>query len=109
MQKLQNVPRFFVHYLQVLDSLGTETVRPSSAAQCVAYIACAELPHSMWPDLIARLTNNVINAASTEMMKEATLEAVGYICQEIVSDSCASSVNVVWLLVSFFLSFFRRS
>ncbi|KAK6961585.1 importin subunit beta-1 [Biomphalaria glabrata] len=67
----------------VLDSLGTETVRPSSAAQCVAYIACAELPHGLWPDLIARLTSNVINPASTEMVKEATLEAVGYICQEI--------------------------
>ncbi|GFS20487.1 importin subunit beta-1, partial [Elysia marginata] len=67
----------------VLDTLGTEAVRPSSAAQCVAYMACAELPHKMWPDLIARLTQNVINPASTEMMKESTLEAVGYICQEI--------------------------
>ncbi|XP_041374480.1 LOW QUALITY PROTEIN: importin subunit beta-1-like [Gigantopelta aegis] len=67
----------------VLDSLGTETSRPSSAAQCVAYIACAELPHGMWPNLIAHLTSNVTNPASTEMMKEATLESIGYICQDI--------------------------
>ncbi|NP_001191603.1 importin beta 1 [Aplysia californica] len=67
----------------VLATLGTETVRPSSAAQCVAYIACAELPHKLWPDLIVNCTRNVINPASTEMMKESTLDAVGYICQDI--------------------------
>ncbi|GFN99781.1 importin subunit beta-1 [Plakobranchus ocellatus] len=67
----------------VLDTLGTEAVRPSSAAQCVAYMACAELPHGWWPELIPCLTSNVINPNSTEMMKESTLEAVGYICQEI--------------------------
>lgn len=67
----------------VLDSLGTETLRPSSAAQCVACIACAELPHGLWPDLINCLLRNVTNPSSTEMMKEATLEAVGYICQDI--------------------------
>ena len=71
--------------LQVLESLGTETVRPSSASQCVAHIACAELPQAEWPELISLLTQNVTNPASTEMMKEASLEAIGYICQDIVS------------------------
>lgn len=84
--------------LQVLDTLGTETDKRSSAAQCVAYIACAELPHRLWPDLISRLTNNVINVSSTEMMKQATLEAVGYICQEIVS-------KCVLIITSFFFFF----
>jgi importin subunit beta-1 len=70
--------------LQILAALGTETIRPSSAAQCVAYVACAELPSGMWQDLIAVLTSNVTNQNSTEMMKEATLEAIGYICQDIV-------------------------
>lgn len=69
-----------------METLGSETVRPSSAAQCVAYIACAELPTGMWPDLIVSLTRNVTNVASTEMMKESSLEAIGYICQDIVSD-----------------------
>ena len=70
---------------KVLETLGTETLRPSSAAQCVAYFACAELPNGLWPDVIAKLTSNVTNPASTEMMKESSLEAIGYICQDIVS------------------------
>lgn len=70
---------------QVLASLGTETLRPSSAAQCVANIACTELPGGLWPDLITLLCQNVTNMDSTEMMKESCLEAMGYICQDIVS------------------------
>ena len=70
---------------QVVGALGTENNRPSSAAQCVAYIAVAELPSGQWKDLIPLLVQNVIGGTSTEMMKEATLEAIGYICQEIVS------------------------
>ena len=69
--------------VKVLSTLGTESSRPSSAAQCVAYIAVAELPYALWNDLIRLLTQNVINSSSTEMMKEATLEAIGYICQDI--------------------------
>ncbi|KAH8041075.1 hypothetical protein HPB51_013735 [Rhipicephalus microplus] len=67
----------------ILSALGTETIRPSSAAQCVAYVAVAELPQMQWPDLIQVLTNNATNPASTEMLREATLEAIGYICQDI--------------------------
>lgn len=77
----------------VLASLGTETIRPSSAAQCVAYIAVAELPNRQWPNLIQILTHNVTNVNSTEMMKEATLEAVGYICQDIEPDVLATQSN----------------
>jgi hypothetical protein len=58
---------------------------PSTAAQCVAYIACAELPQGSWPEMMTILTNNVTNQNSTEMLKESSLEAVGYICQDIVS------------------------
>ncbi|XP_035206788.1 importin subunit beta-1-like isoform X2 [Stegodyphus dumicola] len=77
----------------VLSALGTETFRPSSAAQCVAYIAVAELPRGEWPDLIVMLTQNVTNAASTEMTKEATLEAIGYICQDIEPEVLVSQSN----------------
>ena len=70
----------------VLAALGTETIRPSSAAQCVAYIAVAELPVNQWPELISVLVANVTAANSTEMVREATLEAIGYICQDIVSN-----------------------
>lgn len=60
-------------------------MRPSSAAQCVANIACTELPQGLWPDLIGLLCQNITNPGSTEMMKESCLEAIGYICQDIVS------------------------
>ncbi|NWR41760.1 IMB1 protein, partial [Regulus satrapa] len=69
----------------VLQTLGTETYRPSSASQCVAGIACAEIPMNQWPELIPQLVANVTNQHSTEHMKESTLEAIGYICQDIVS------------------------
>ncbi|KAK4336955.1 hypothetical protein RND71_043527 [Anisodus tanguticus] len=80
-----NLPEEVRNYvkIKVLNTLGTETTRPSSAAQCVAYIAVAELPYNLWPDLIKLLTQNVTNSTCTEMMKEATLEAIGYICQDI--------------------------
>lgn len=70
---------------QVLQTLGTETYRPSSASQCVAGIACAEIPVTQWPELIPQLMANVTDPSSTEHMKESTLEAIGYICQDIVS------------------------
>lgn len=75
--------------------MGTEQSRPSSAAQCVAYVAVTELPHNQWLDLINMLVNNVVQATSTEMQKEATLEAIGYICQEIDSDVLVSQSNAI--------------
>ena len=76
---------FSIVNVQVLQTLGTETYRPSSASQCVAGIACAEIPVNQWPELIPQLVANVTDPSSTEHMKESTLEAIGYICQDIVS------------------------
>ncbi|CAL8086959.1 unnamed protein product [Orchesella dallaii] len=71
----------------VLAALGTETTRPSSAAQCVAYIAVIELPHNQWVDVIPMLVGNVTGHAgglpSSELLKEASLESIGYICADI--------------------------
>ena len=66
---------------KVLGALGTEQNRPSSAAQCVAYIALTEIPVGQWPNLIDRLVANVTTPGATDMTKESTLEAIGYICQ----------------------------
>lgn len=62
---------------QILAAIGTENSRPSSAAQCVAYVAVAELPVGQWNGLIPMLVENVVNTQSTELKKEATLEAIG--------------------------------
>ncbi|CAB0037658.1 unnamed protein product [Trichogramma brassicae] len=79
----------------ILGALGTENSRPSSAAQCVAYVAVAELPVGQWSELIPLLVNNVANPNSTEMMKEATLETIGYICQEIDSEVLVTQSNQI--------------
>ncbi|VDL92291.1 unnamed protein product [Schistocephalus solidus] len=65
-----------------LNALGTETTAHSSAAQCVAYIACAETPSGRWPTLMSKLVENV-TTSSVESVKHATLETIGYICQDI--------------------------
>ncbi|KIH58081.1 HEAT repeat protein [Ancylostoma duodenale] len=67
----------------VVQTLGTEPFRPSIAAQCVAAIACAELPSGHWPDVIDALRTSVTNPASSASLKESSLETLGYICQDI--------------------------
>lgn len=96
-QRWLHFPEEVRNYIKqgVLASLGTETVRPSSAAQCVAYIACTELPQGLWPDLISSLTQNVTNPGSTEMMKESSLEAIGYICQDIEPEILQTQSNEI--------------
>uniref|UniRef100_A0A158QMT1 Importin N-terminal domain-containing protein n=1 Tax=Haemonchus placei TaxID=6290 RepID=A0A158QMT1_HAEPC len=69
--------------LLVVQTLGTEPFRPSIAAQCVAAIACAELPSGLWPDVIDALRTSVTNPGSTASLKESSLETLGYICQDI--------------------------
>ncbi|XP_052374613.1 importin subunit beta-1 isoform X1 [Oncorhynchus keta] len=79
----------------VLQTLGTETYRPSSASQCVAGIACAEVPVTQWPELIPQLVANVTDPSSTEHMKESTLEAIGYICQDIDPEQLQDNANQI--------------
>ncbi|CAL9693895.1 unnamed protein product [Knipowitschia caucasica] len=79
----------------VLQTLGTENYRPSSASQCVAGIACAEIPVNQWPDLVQELVKNMTNAQSTEHMRESTLEAIGYICQDIDPEHLQEKANQI--------------
>ncbi|KAH8325500.1 hypothetical protein KR067_000147 [Drosophila pandora] len=67
----------------ILVALGTENTRPSCAAQCVAYVAVIELPMNRWTPLIQTLVSKVVSEGSSEMHREAALEAIGYICQDI--------------------------
>lgn len=68
---------------KLFQSLGTETSRPSSAPQCVANIAIIELPEQQWPGLMNALVQNVTSTSSSDSVRLSTLEAIGYICQEI--------------------------
>ena len=73
----------------MIRTLGTETEHYRSAAQCVAYIAAMEIPQNLWPEVIPTLVANVTNMQATEALKESSLEALGYICEELVSGSCS--------------------
>ncbi|KAK7575826.1 hypothetical protein V9T40_012112 [Parthenolecanium corni] len=79
----------------VLKSLGTENNRPSVAAQCVAFIAVIELPLGFWLDVIDVLCSNIVDEGSTDSMKEASLETIGYICQDIDHDCLIPHSNSI--------------
>lgn len=70
---------------RVFGTLGTEHFRPSSAPQCVGYIAMAELTEKEWPAFIEALMQNVKTSSNNDKLRLATLEAIVYLCQEIVS------------------------
>lgn len=79
----------------VLSTLGTEPAHHRSAAQCIAYMAATELPQGQWPELISVLLMNITNAQSTEALKEASLESIGYICEDIDSRFLAVQANEI--------------
>jgi importin subunit beta-1 len=79
----------------VVKTLGTESFRPSAAAQCIQLIAMVELPRSLWPGLISVLVHNVTDAESTAVLKECTLQAIGYICQDVDSRCLEEGSNEI--------------
>ena len=54
-----------------------------TCAQVIAKIAGAEIPQKQWPDLVQNLQANVANAAGPPGLRQATLEALGYVCEEV--------------------------
>lgn len=62
---------------QIIEAIGTETARPSSAAQCVASVAVAELPVNLWSQCVPTLVVKVTAPNSTERSRESALEAIG--------------------------------
>jgi len=48
-------------------------------------LAAAELPNQQWSEVTTLLVNNITNVQSTVPLKQATLETIGYICEETVS------------------------
>ncbi|XP_050439163.1 importin subunit beta-1-like [Adelges cooleyi] len=78
----------------IFKALGTES-RPSSAAQCVANVAILELPLNLWPGLISSLAANVTDPNSTDMLREASLETIGYICADTDHEVLKNESNTV--------------
>jgi len=79
----------------VIRTLGTETVRPSIAAQCINAIAGIELPYGQFPEVIDILKNNVTTPNNPEKLIESSLEALGYICQDVAPAMIEAKANDV--------------
>ncbi len=70
---------------ETLITLGSPTSRIGSyAATVIASIAAIELPENQWSDLIQILLG-FINNRENISLRIATLTAIGYICESIVS------------------------
>ncbi|XP_074281624.1 importin subunit beta-1-like [Silene latifolia] len=68
--------------IQSLSSLVYEA--RSTASQVVAKVAGIELPQKQWPELIASLLANIHQIPPH--VKQATLETLGYLCEEVSPD-----------------------
>lgn len=86
-QRWLDLPKKAKSYIKkkIISAMGTETCRPSVSPQCVAYVALAELPLGRWTHLMPMLIRNVTDEQSSEQLKVASLEAIGYICEDIDS------------------------
>ncbi|GMH10207.1 hypothetical protein Nepgr_012048 [Nepenthes gracilis] len=73
---------------QIKDSLvrtlgsSVQEARHTSA-QVIAKIAAIEIPRKEWPDLIGSLLHNMTQQNSPDALKQATLETLGYVCEEV--------------------------
>lgn len=56
----------------------------STASQVIAKVAGIELPQKQWPELITSLLSNVHQLPPH--VKQATLETLGYLCEEVSAD-----------------------
>lgn len=72
---------------QIRDALlGTLAMEPQdvrhTAAMVIAKVAAIDLPRQEWPALINALLANMSAATPQHGVRQATLEALGYICEE---------------------------
>mmetsp|Transcript_27625 Transcript_27625/g.65566 ORF Transcript_27625/g.65566 Transcript_27625/m.65566 type:complete len:891 (-) Transcript_27625:1094-3766(-) len=70
---------------QLLQSLGTTKIAGGAAAQVIAKIAAIELPRQEWPELIGALLGNMQQQGSSSVLKQSTLDALGYVCEEMAN------------------------
>jgi importin subunit beta-1 len=67
-----------------VTALGSEDSQVgTAAAQVIAAIANIELPRREWPEIIQTLVQNVTRKDGTEKLAKASLECIGFICEEI--------------------------
>ncbi|KAF3448056.1 hypothetical protein FNV43_RR08764 [Rhamnella rubrinervis] len=68
----------------LLRTLGSHVPEARhTSAQVIAKIASIEIPQKQWPDLIGILLKNMTLKDSPAGLRQATLETLGYVCEEI--------------------------
>ncbi|CAM0872726.1 unnamed protein product [Alopecurus aequalis] len=67
--------------LMTLGSPVSDAHRSSS--QVIAKVASIEIPRQEWPELIVNLLGNMTKPDAPPSLKQATLDAIGYVCEEI--------------------------
>ncbi|KAH9607527.1 hypothetical protein KSS87_017457 [Heliosperma pusillum] len=72
-----------------------------TSAQVIAKVAAIEIPKKQWPDLIPSLLVNMTQSDSPPSLKQATLETLGFVCEEISHQELEQSeVNAVLTAVA---------
>ena len=67
-----------------LNALASKEQRVgSTVAQVVSAMAQIELPREQWPELIPALLSNMTRPDTSDNLRKSTLEALGFICEEI--------------------------
>ncbi|KAF8396965.1 hypothetical protein HHK36_018602 [Tetracentron sinense] len=81
----------------LLSTLGSSVSEARhTSSQVIAKIAAIEIPRKEWPELIGSLLTNMTQQDRPPALKQATLETLGYVCEEIShQDLVQEEVNSV--------------
>ena len=80
--------------VQLLQTLGSPVPEARhTSAQVVAKVAKIELPSNLWPTLVDTLLKGTVESPD-DNTKQAALEALGYVCEEVVRASSPSAHNL---------------
>ena len=78
-----------------MSTLGSEDIKAGqSAAQFLAAIASIDIPRELWPELMETLVNNVTNGPGPRI-KQASLQAIGYICESVDPEHLILQSNAI--------------
>ena len=79
----------------ILGCLGSAMQQARhTAAQVVAAIGVQDLPLDRWPELIQGLVNNVTTSGN-DFLKQSSLEALGFICEEVDAHVLERQSNLI--------------
>ncbi|KAI4331607.1 hypothetical protein MLD38_029782 [Melastoma candidum] len=85
-----------IKYLLVKTIGSTTQEAWHTSAQVIAKVASIEIPQKQWPELVGLLLNNMTQRDQPSSLKQATLETLGFVCEEIShEDLSQAEVNTI--------------